>query len=108
MDADEVYEEKLLKELRHFTENNIKADSFAFPRKNYIDGKQTSAYPDRQIRFFKNNKKIRYQGTIHEQPIGWKRIVSTMDLHIIHRKSSERQVSQTKHYESIEKLMKDR
>ncbi len=102
IDADEVYEKKLLEELQTLAHNNIEIDAFAFPRKNYIDGKQTSAYPDRQTRFFKNSKKIRYKGRLHEQVTGFKRIASPMDVHIIHRKTSMRQAAQNAHYLAIE------
>lgn len=103
MDADEIYEKKLLQELQKLANNNIGIDAFAFPRRNYIDGKQTSAYPDRQTRFFVRNKKIKYVKPVHEQVVGFRRIASPMDLHIIHRKTSERQAVQNARYEAIER-----
>ncbi len=106
IDADEVYEKKLLEELQSLAQNDIKIDAFAFPRKNYIDGKQTTAYPDLQTRFFKRDKKIRYERALHEIVVGFHRIASAMDLHIIHKKTSERQTLQNTHYESIEKSLK--
>lgn len=106
IDADEVYEKKLLRELQSLAQNNIGIDAFAFPRKNYIDGKQTAAYPDRQTRFFKRDKKIRYERPLHEQVVGFRRIASPMDLHIIHKKTSERQALQNAHYDAIEKALK--
>lgn len=106
IDADEVYEKSLLEELQALAQNNIGIDAFAFPRKNYIDGKQTSAYPDRQTRFFKRDKKIRYERPLHEQVVGFRRIASPMDLHIIHRKTSKRQEAQNAHYDAIEKSLK--
>lgn len=102
IDADEIYESKLLKALPSLANNNIEVDAFAFPRKNYIDGKRTEAYPDRQTRFFKNHRKIRYQRPLHEIIIGYKRLASPMDLHIIHRKTSTRQAAQNRHYALIE------
>ncbi|MFA6160608.1 MAG: glycosyltransferase family 2 protein [Patescibacteria group bacterium] len=107
IDADEVYEKKLLEELQPLAENNIGIDAFAFPRKNYIDGKQTSAYPDRQTRFFKRDKKIHYEKPLHEQVVGFRRIASPMDLHIIHRKTSQRQALQNGYYEVIERSVKN-
>ena len=106
IDADEVYEKKALAELQALAQNNIGIDAFAFPRKNYIDGKQTSAYPDRQTRFFKRDKKIRYEKPLHEMVVGFRRIASPMDLHIIHKKTSERQALQNAHYDTIEKSLK--
>lgn len=106
IDADEVYEKKLLEELLSLAQNNIGIDAFAFPRKNYIDGKQTLVYPDRQTRFFKRDKKIRYEKLLHEQVVGFRRIASPMDLHIIHKKTSQRQSSQNAHYDAIERSFK--
>ncbi len=105
IDADEVYEKKMLEALQKLADNNIEADIFTFPRKNYIDGKLTSDYPDSQFRFFKNNKKIRFERKVHEVATGFKRMVSIMDLHIIHRKTSARQAIQNKHYEAIQKTI---
>ena len=106
IDADEVYEKKLLEELQSLAQNTIGIEAFAFPRKNYIDGKQTSAYPDRQTRFFKREKRIRYERPLHEMIVGFRRIAALMDLHIIHRKTSDRQARQNAHYEAIEKSLK--
>jgi len=106
IDADEVYEKKLLTELQSLAQNNIEIDAFAFPRKNFIDGKQTDVYPDRQIRFFKRSKKIFYERPLHEVVTGFKRIASPMDLHIIHKKTSQRQALQNTHYALIESSIK--
>jgi glycosyltransferase involved in cell wall biosynthesis len=106
IDADEVYEKKPLEELQSLAQNNIGIDAFAFPRKNYIDGKQTLTYPDRQTRFFKRDKKIRYERPLHEQVVGFRRIASPMDLHIIHKKTSTRQTAQNAHYAAIEESLR--
>ncbi|MFA4954422.1 MAG: glycosyltransferase family 2 protein [Patescibacteria group bacterium] len=106
IDADEVYEKKLLQELQSLALNNIGIDAFAFPRKNYLDGKLTSQYPDRQTRFFKRDKRIRYARPLHEMVVGFRRIASPMDLHIIHRKTSRRQAAQNAHYKIIERSVK--
>jgi len=103
-DPDEVQEKALLESLQFFAHNNIGIDMFAFPRKNYIDGKQTSAYPDRQMRFFQNNHKIKYKGIIHEKPEGYNLIASPVKLHIIHRKTSKRQAKQNQLYDKIGKM----
>ncbi len=101
MDADEICEKRLLESLQLFANNNIGADMFAFPRKNYLNGKQTKAYPDRQLRFFKNITTIKYQGKVHERPIGFKIITSAEKMHIIHRKSTIRQSKQNKYYREL-------
>jgi len=102
MDPDEMYEEKLLKKLQQWTHNNIGVDMFAFPRKNYIDGVQTDAYPDRQYRFFLKKKAIRYYKRLHEVPRGWNMAASPARYHIIHSKSSKRQSRQNAHYKKVE------
>lgn len=106
MDCDEYYEKKLLADLIYLTKNNLDLDVFLFARKNYIDGKLTENYPDRQFRFFKNNRKIKYVYKVHEVPIGWRRVAFISDYHIIHRKTSVRQNQQNHYYEGLEKLGK--
>jgi glycosyltransferase involved in cell wall biosynthesis len=103
MDADEVYEKNLLKELQKLAQNNIGIDAFAFPRKNYLDGKRTSEYPDRQTRFFKRKKNIHFEQPVHEEVVGYTRIASPMDLHIIHKKTARWQKQQDAHYLAIKR-----
>lgn len=103
MDADEIYEVKLLKSLQNLARNNLGLDAFAFPRKNYIDGKLTSAYPDRQTRFFLNKKSIKYTGKIHEKVEGFKFIGAPTFMHIIHKKTSKRQEKQNLYYRDLDK-----
>jgi hypothetical protein len=101
MDADETYETKLLLSLQKFAKNRMGIDMFAFPRKNYLDGKQTSSYPDRQYRFFKNIKSIRYKGRMHEKPEGFQFEACARFVNIIHKKSSKRQAKQTAYYKRL-------
>jgi len=101
IDADEIYEEKLLEKLQDWTNNNIGVDAYAFPRKNYIDGVQTAAYPDIQFRFFKNNKQIKYANKVHEMLTGYKMAAYPVDLHIIHKKTSKRQEKQNNYYNTL-------
>jgi len=103
LDADETFEPKLLKNLQFFANNNIKADAFAFPRINYLDGKKTDVYPDRQFRFFPKSKEIKYKWAVHEKLIGWKTAVNPNNLHIIHKKSSKRHLERNKQYDKIAK-----
>ena len=104
MDPDETYERILLENLQLFANNNIQADMFAFPRKNYIDGKQTDAYPDRQLRFFPNNPDIKYMRKVHERPTKYSIIVSPEKMHIVHKKTSTRQKKQNIHYKKMEDI----
>lgn len=72
LDADEYFSnnaETIIRKL--ITNNNV--DGYLFPRRNYVNKnsylKHGYFYPDYQLRLFKNNKKIRYFGHIHEQPV---------------------------------------
>lgn len=105
IDADEVYEKKMLEHSKNLQTIISKRIYSRFQEKNYIDSKLTSDYPDSQFRFFKNNKKIRCERKVHEIATGFKRMVSIMDLYIIHRKTSTRQAIQNKHYEAIQKTI---
>jgi len=106
MDADEKYEKKLMESLQKFSKNKLGIDAFAFPRKNYINGKLTSVYPDTQIRLFLNNGDIKYKNRIHEVVRGYKFIAFHTDLHILHRKSSARQKRQNTYYRKLDKKHK--
>ena len=101
IDADEVYEKSVLKNLQLFANNEIGIDIFAYPRKNYIDGKLTDAYPDKQFRFFKNNVGIKYVNKVHEIPTGFTMVGYPTNMHIIHKKTSQRQKLQNQKYDEI-------
>ena len=103
MDPDEIYEKGFLDRLQLYANNNIGVNMFAVPRKNYIGGKQTNAYPDRQLRFFPNHHGIRYKKRVHEVPTGYNLIASPTNLHIIHKKTSRRQAKQNAYYATLER-----
>lgn len=67
VDADEVVEIALAKELQFFAKD-IYLDGVRLPRKNYIFGKwieHTEWYPDYHLSFFRP-KMVQYQGSVHE------------------------------------------
>jgi glycosyltransferase involved in cell wall biosynthesis len=101
MDADETHESKLLKSLQKFANNQLGIDMFAFPRKNYLDGKQTAAYPDRQYRFFKRSKTVKFHGRIHEKPQGFDFEACPRFVNIIHKKTTKRQARQSAYYKHL-------
>lgn len=72
LDADEFFSNNAELIIRQLISNN-NVDGYLFPRRNYINKnnylKYGYFYPDYQLRLFKNIKKIRYYGQIHEQPI---------------------------------------
>ncbi len=51
-------------------ETDDKFDCFGFARKNFIDGVQTTIYPDYQYRLFKNY--CRFEGKVHEKITSFK------------------------------------
>ncbi len=88
IDADETLPSHSEEVIRKLILNG-EVDGYQFPRKNFIDNKQYLKYgyfyPDYQIRLFRNNKKIRYSGKIHEQPfINNRRLKICDDIFINH------------------------
>jgi len=72
--------------------NSINYDGYLFPRRNYLDNKiylkHGYFYPDYQLRLFRNTKKIKYSGMIHEQPkMNNNRIKIVNDVIIYHNSS---------------------
>lgn len=87
VDADEVVEGDLAKELQFFAKD-IYLDGVQIPRKNYIFGKwikHTEWYPDRHLIFFRP-KMVQYQGGVHELAhfIKGNGAVATASNHLIH------------------------
>ena len=102
LDADETFEAKFLSELRNMIITN-KYEVFAFPRKNYIEGKLTEVYPDCQLRLFRSF--CRYVKVPHEELVGWIhtkiKYFEEDGYHIIHPKSQSRQDKQDQLYDRI-------
>ena len=94
LDADETIEKGLIEELKEAAKSK-KYDVVYIPRKNYIDGELTEAYPDYQLRFFRAY--CRYIYSVHEELVGWKRSYIAKK-HILHYKTNERQESQNVFY----------
>ena len=87
VDADEVVEPALAKELQFFAKD-IYLDGVSIPRKNYIFGKwikHTEWYPDHHLIFFRP-KMVQYQGGVHELAhfIKGNGTVATASNHLIH------------------------
>lgn len=105
IDPDEVMEPQLhnalkTRELLDYCENTG-FDAVVMKRKNYInDIFQHYTYPDLTIRLFRNNGKILFGGLMHEQVSGYLNRFES-DYHIIHKKSSEKQMKQSKRYQEI-------
>jgi len=87
IDADEVVEKELAKELQFFAKD-IYLDGVNIPRKNYIFGKwieHSDWYPDHRLVFFRP-KMVQYSGEVHERVnfIKGNGTVATASAHLIH------------------------
>jgi glycosyltransferase involved in cell wall biosynthesis len=68
LDADETLEHP---EILHNLTQDYRFSAFAFPRKRWLDLEKTQqteveAYPDWQVRFFRNNPKFVWRREVHE------------------------------------------
>ena len=91
LDADERITPELQKEIMAIVKNSHNGHSaFAVPRRNVLLGKPMRFggwYPDYQIRLFKKEKLIKWQGKLHERPIfkGSLGYLKEPMLHLTHR-----------------------
>jgi len=105
LDPDETIEDKFYKQFHSMIDNDKCFDVVALPRKNYLDGKLTTAYPDWQLRF--RRAFCVYAYGVHHELVGWKNRIDlpTQDIedgfHIIHRKTKTRQIAQDQLYKSM-------
>lgn len=118
LDADEMLEENLVKNINHIIEINNEIDLFYFPRINRVNGimdihikkwgwtvdeKNRINYPDYQGRLYR--KGLMWGGKVHEKIIGIKNysFLPTEDIYsIIHEKDINKQEKQNSYYSSIE------
>ena len=98
LDADETIEDGLVEELKSIATEKNEYDAVNIPRKNFIDGMITDAYPDYQSRFFRNF--CRYIYPVHEELVGWRKTCYT-EHHILHYKSNDRFNDQQRYYRKI-------
>lgn len=101
LDPDEIIENKFYEQIHNIIDKEA-FDVIALPRRNYINGKLTEAYPDWQLRF--RRAFCTYATHIHHELVGWKqRIELPMEdgFHIIHRKQASRQADQNNLYDTM-------
>ena len=120
IDADEIPEEFLLKNLKSIIKNNP-VDLFTTPRKNLVHGLTQEHiqkwgwrinengwvnWPDIQKRIYKNNPDIKWDGhQVHGMVTGYKTFVNLPlgeEWSIIHNKTITRQEQQNERYTKIE------
>jgi glycosyltransferase involved in cell wall biosynthesis len=107
LDADERITPELQKEIISIIQHPIhKIFAYALPRQNVLLGRLMHFggwYPDYQIRLFKKEKLIRWEGKLHERPIfkGELGYLKNPMIHLTHRDLST-MVEKTKEWSKIE------
>jgi len=119
IDADEYPSEHLLQSIKQILTNNSTVDLFWIPRINTVEGItqeliseykwniNTEGYinfPDYQTRIIKNNKKIHWEGKVHERLTGYNShgfIPKEYPLCLIHNKQVEKQIKQNNFYKTF-------
>lgn len=119
IDADEIPNQNLIKNLPSLLESNPEVDLYLVPRENYVknitpfhlqkwgwvqDDKGRINYPDFQTRIYRKSKNIRWEGKVHERIIGFKTYSSlpiNFDWDLLHIKSLERQEKQNNYYNTL-------
>jgi len=120
IDADELPSDMLMDNIHDMLQLNIDVDLIAVPRINKVNGLTQEHvqkwgwrvdelnrvnYPDFQLRIFKNVSYIKWEGKVHEKPVGWKTGThlpyETDEFALIHIKEIERQETQNNFYEKI-------
>ena len=119
VDADELIDNELLRNLHVLIKHNGTSDVIKISRKNLVLGitdKELKSwnwtinergfvnFPDWQPRIFRNNTKIKYEGSVHEKLIGFDESkVSEIDprIGLVHEKTMETQKKQNEFYQKI-------
>ena len=130
LDADEILSFSLMQNLKYYLAQNQDADLIMLPRANYYINMEEDQdfqgmdktnsdelgrfrYPDLQGRIIKlGNKKLRYNGDLHEGILGAKKTVTmphsnkNQSWDLIHIKTMKKQKIADKLYKEIEKIVK--
>ena len=99
MDPDEILSDKLKKKIPSLIEQD-EIDCYAFPRREYIDGKEDEEiYPDYQDRLFRAY--CRFVRPIHEEVVGYKNkkeLELGIGIDILHKKEAKRHAGRNRAY----------
>jgi len=120
IDADEILSENLIKYIPEIIEQNFEALVYAVPRINTVEGltqehiqkwrwnvneKGWVNYPDYQLRIYKNDPGIYWQGKVHERLNVWEEAwplpADGDNWALFHPKTIERQEKQNALYDTI-------
>jgi glycosyltransferase involved in cell wall biosynthesis len=118
IDADEIPNEYLIENLPTILESND-FDVCMVPRVNTVEGLTETHiqkwgwrvnehgwvnWPDYQMRLYKNNPSIKWEGKVHEKITGfktWTKFPEALEIALFHPKQIERQKKQNEFYETI-------
>lgn len=121
IDADEVPSWDLLADLHTILKTSELTECIAVPRTNTVkditledmqrwhwaDTQFGINWPDYQYRIYKNTPKIRWEGKVHERPVGFKyysKFPENRDKYkLIHDKTIEKQRKQNAYYSTIQR-----
>ena len=119
IDADELPNKKLMKNIKEILEANPTIDLYWVPRVNTVDGLTEEHiqkwgwkvdengwinFPDYQGRILRNRQNIRWEKPVHEQLTGYKEhsfLPQEEEFCFYHHKEIERQEKQNKFYQNI-------
>jgi hypothetical protein len=120
IDADEIPSENLIKYIPEIIEQNFEVLVYALPRINTVEGitqehiqkwrwnvneKGWVNYPDYQLRIYKNDPGIYWQGKVHERLNIWEEAwplpADGDNWALFHHKTIERQEKQNELYDNI-------
>ena len=120
IDADEIPSENLIKYIPEIIEQNFEVLVYALPRINTVEGitqehiqkwrwnvneKGWVNYPDYQLRIYKNDPGIYWQGKVHERLNIWEEAwplpADADNWALLHPKTIERQEKQNELYDNI-------
>jgi glycosyltransferase involved in cell wall biosynthesis len=119
IDADEIPNEYLIAVLPELLEENNEIDVFLVPRVNTVEGLTSEHiakwgwrvndegwvnWPDYQMRLYKNDPSIKWEGKVHEKITGfktWTKFPEALEIALFHPKQIERQEKQNEFYETI-------
>jgi glycosyltransferase involved in cell wall biosynthesis len=106
LDADEQVTADLRKEMEKMIKRNDNLAAYAMPRRNFLLGQELKYggwYPDYQIRLFKKDRLVKWEGRLHERPVFEGRLdyLNKPMIHLTHRSLST-MVEKTKKWSEIE------
>lgn len=119
IDADEIPHENLIQSLAPILMENSNVDVFLLPRVNLVEGltkehiqkwgwkvneKGWVNWPDYQMRLYRNDPAIKWEGKVHEKITGfqtWTMFPEVEDMTLYHPKQIDRQEKQNEFYETI-------